>query len=51
MKYFVVINDKKGKQYDAILTDLKFSPDGEKVMYGARLGHELWWVVDSVNAQ
>jgi hypothetical protein len=48
MKYFVVINDKKGNQYDAILTDLKFSPDGKKVMYGARLGHELWWVVDTV---
>ena len=45
-KYSVIVNDRKGKEYDNILTKLKFSPDGKYVGYGARLGNELWWVID-----
>lgn len=47
-KYFMVINNnKKGQEYDEIF-DPAFSPDSKKIMYGARLGNELWWVVDDV---
>ena len=36
-KFFAVINGQKGKTYDEIW-DLKFSPDGSKVVYIARIG-------------
>lgn len=42
-KTFVVTSNREGKGYDDI-GDLFFSPDGSKIMYGARLGNELFWI-------
>mgnify|MGYP001609907779 FL=1 len=43
-KMFVVVGDKKGEEFDLILSPV-FSADGKKVAYGARKGRELWWKV------
>jgi len=30
------------------VTDLLFTPDGSSIGYGAKLGNELWWIVDEI---
>ena len=50
-QHHVVVGDHVGQEYDEIFpqySNLIFSPDGSSVGYGARKGHELWWVVDKL---
>jgi len=44
----MVINGEESESYDDIREPI-FSPDGRYVCYGARIGNELWWVVDEIN--
>ncbi len=46
-KSFIVIDGMEGKAYDFI-SSFTFSQDSSKIAYGARLGNELWWIVDDV---
>jgi hypothetical protein len=47
-KFFIVINDKESRAFDEIYGEPKFSPDNKYIGYGAKLGNELWWIVDEV---
>ncbi|TSC73033.1 MAG: hypothetical protein G01um101438_56 [Parcubacteria group bacterium Gr01-1014_38] len=44
-QYAMVVNGKRGRLYDYVW-EPHFSPDGKYVGYGARDGHNLWWVVE-----
>lgn len=44
-KQFLVIGQRKGEAFDAVLTNPAFSPEGQKVAFGALKGRELWWKV------
>jgi len=43
-----VIGTKEGRLFDQVVTDPIFSPDSKKIAYGARLGNDLWWIVEDV---
>ncbi|OGF51520.1 hypothetical protein A3I27_01285 [Candidatus Giovannonibacteria bacterium RIFCSPLOWO2_02_FULL_43_11b] len=43
----LVVNDRERKKYDGIWQPT-FSPDGGSISYGARIGKELWWIVEAV---
>lgn len=45
----VLINEKRGELYDAIVLTPVFIDHDTKVAYAARKGHELWWVVEPMN--
>jgi len=47
-KMLTVINGKKSKAYDRIFGKPKFTSDGQYIVYGAKKGNELWWIVDKV---
>jgi len=47
-KWYVITNDKKHKVYDDIYGNLFFTPDSKHIGYGARIGNELWWVMDKI---
>jgi hypothetical protein len=44
-KFFVIVNEKDGKQYDGI-GNLIFSPDSKQVTYAAQVGNKLFVVID-----
>jgi len=47
-KWFVVVDQMEGKCYDGIVTGTRvFSPDSQRVAYGARTANRLSVVVDS----
>lgn len=46
-KWFVVVGEKKGEDFDGVRAPT-FSPDGRKVAFGARKGREFWWKVVEV---
>lgn len=47
-KMAVTINGvKQGKAYDDIYK-LKFSSNNKKIIYAAKLGNQLWWIVDTI---
>ncbi|MBU1102821.1 hypothetical protein KJ853_04195 [Patescibacteria group bacterium] len=45
----IIVGSKDSNQYDDIYTSPAFSADDRKVMYGARKGNELWWIVEDVD--
>jgi len=47
-KTFMGVNDKKGRIVDEIYTDPIF--DSTNIMYGARMGNELWWINDNIES-
>ena len=46
-KSFVVVTGQKGKEYDKIW-GISFSSDGKYIIYGAKIGNELWRIVDKI---
>lgn len=46
-KQSIMIGDKNGPEFDQI-DNFFFSPDGKYLGYGARKGHELWWMVEKL---
>lgn len=42
------INGSIGEPYDWIVGPVKFTNDGNQVVYGAKTDEELWWVSDKV---
>ena len=47
--HHVVMDSNEGKVYDSIYGKISFTPDSNNIGYGALLGDELWWIVDSVD--
>jgi hypothetical protein len=41
---FVVVGDKESELFDEVWSP-RFSPDGLNVVFGARVGRQLWWKV------
>jgi len=50
-KNFMVINDRESDKYDKIFTPPEFSPDGKNILYGARQGEKILWVVDKISLE
>jgi len=46
-KKLIVLNGKE-KEYDDISGQLSFDPESKYLSYGARIGNELWWIVEEV---
>ncbi|MDP2864061.1 MAG: hypothetical protein Q8N73_00135 [bacterium] len=46
-KFYMVVNGKKGKLYDEIVS-FQFSSDSKYLGYGAQDGKELWWIVEEI---
>jgi len=46
-KAFVVVNGKEGERYDEIY-NLNFTPDSKKLFYNARIGNEIWLIVEDL---
>jgi hypothetical protein len=44
---FISVGNNQGQSYDQIWTPV-FSPDGQSIGYGARSGHDLWWVIQKL---
>lgn len=52
-KYYITVKNGKDKiretkRYDRIW-DPVFSSDSKKIMFGAAINNELWWIVDSID--
>ena len=43
----VVVGELKLGEFDNVW-DIRFSADGKKVAFGARIGRQLWWKVADV---
>lgn len=46
-KWVIVLDGVESKVYDW-LSNPVFSPDSEHIGYGARIGNELWWIVEQI---
>lgn len=46
-KWFVVFNGEKSATYDKIY-NLNFSSDSRYIVYGAKIGNEIWWITKKV---
>jgi hypothetical protein len=44
---FIVVDNWESGNYDEV-TEPIFSSDGKSIIYGAKIGNELWCMVDEV---
>lgn len=47
-KHTVVVDEKEISTYEAVYYGPVFTSDSKYVYYGARIGNELWWIVNKV---